>query len=214
MTNRRTAGSKGLRWLLLPLSIVAASCSSGGHPSAAPPAASTPSAAPTTTTTPAVSLPAAEIADPGLPSQVGQGPLSQTVVQNLMQYFEDNVATAYANDDPDSLYRYMAGPMLIGNRGSVNVLKSQGKRNVYTISVSTIDIDTNEQTRVTFDMTAAETSDYFLDTTGSTLVGGAPGPSTLDFLMFIDFNPTNHTWYWTGAENEADSSGGASTGGS
>jgi hypothetical protein len=201
------------RWVLLPLvALLAASCSSA-HRSADVSGPTTAPAA-TTTTTPAVTVPAAEIADPGLPSQVGEGPLSQSVVQQLMQYFENNVAAAYANDDPDSLYRYLAGDMLIGNRGSVNVLASQGKRNVYSISVSTVSIDTNQQTRVTFDMTAAETSDYFLDTTGSTLVGGAPGPSTQDYLMFFDFNPTNHTWYWTGAENEADSSGGTSGGGS
>jgi hypothetical protein len=200
--------------LAVPLLLVAASCSAGHNSSTGKSTGRSGGASPTTTTTPAVTVPATAIADPGLPSQVGEGPLTQAIVQQLMQYFENNVAAAYANDDPDSLFRYMAGDMLTGNRGSVNVLKSQGERNVFSISVTSVDIDTNEQTRVTFDMTANEDSDYFLDTTGSTLVGGSPGPSTLDFLMFFDFNPNNHTWYWTGAENEADSSSGASGAGS
>jgi hypothetical protein len=148
-------------------------------------------------TPPVISASALE--DPGLPSQVGAGPLTEPVVQQLMQYFEDRVTDAYSKGDADSLYHYLAGGMLTGNRATINVLNSQHKRNVLHVDVTSVQIGINQANRVTLDMTGQMTRNYFTDlTTGSTLVGGLPGPSKVSFMIFLDFNPTNHTWYWTG----------------
>jgi hypothetical protein len=58
------------------------------------------------------------------------------------------------------------------------------------------------------------TTDYFENaSTGQPVADGLPGPSSLDFLVFFDFNPANHTWYWTGEQNESNSGGSGSTGG-
>jgi hypothetical protein len=193
---------------LVVVALVTASCA-GSHHASAPANASGAigDTQPPATTLPAVTIPAQQLADPGLPSQVGPGPLPVGVVTQLMQYFEDKVAAAYADNDADSLYRYLAGNMLTGNRASVNLLRSQGKRNVFAIAVTTVDVSDNEHDRITFDLTAQETQNYFVDTTSSTLDAGLPGPSTLYFLIFLDFNPGNGTWYWTGAQNTQGDNG-------
>jgi hypothetical protein len=164
---------------------------------------------PTTTTTTEVSIPLSAITDPGLPSTVGPGPLKSAQVKKLMQYFETNVAQAYATGNAAALKAYLAGSMLTGNTATINVLNTQSQHNVYSITVKSVSIDNNETDRVVFDMTGNMTADYFEDTkTNQPVADELPGPSAVDFLVFFDFNPANHTWYWTGEQNESDASDG------
>jgi hypothetical protein len=165
------------------------------------------------TTTTSVAIPLAAIRDPGYPSTVGQGPLKAPVVKQMMQYFENAVSKAYADGDASELQPYLAGGMLTGNKGTINVLNGQHQRNIYDITVSTVSIDNNETNRVVFDMTGNMTTDYFENTsTNQPVADGEPGPSTVDFLVFFDFNPDNHTWYWTGEQNESNNGAGAAQG--
>jgi hypothetical protein len=201
---RAVALAAAVGWML-------AGCS-GGDPrtgaatgAAASAAASDPTTVPPVTAfVPAVSLPPSAIADPGLPSHVGPGPLDQGTVQRLMQYFEGNVAQAYAEGDARLLDHYLAGPMLTGNAGTINFLDTQHKHNVFQIPVTGVELDSNSTDRVVFDIAADMTLDYFVDTSDNQVLdGGLPGPSTLDFLCFVDFNPANRTWYWTGEQDES-----------
>jgi hypothetical protein len=167
---------------------------------------------PTTSTT-EVSIPLSAITDNGLPSTVGPGPLKSAQVTELMQFFEDHVAQAYANGDSSTLQSYLAGSMLTGNKGTINVLNSQSRRNIYNIDVTKVIINNNETDRVVFEMKGNMTSDYFEDsTTGQQVADGLPGPSSVDFLVFLDFNPANHTWYWTGEQNYNTNAGTPATG--
>ena len=171
---------------------------------------------PTTTTTPTTyaSVPLASIADSGLPSTVGAGPLKAQTAKTLMQYFENKVAQDYASGNADDLGHYLAGSMLDGNKGTVNVLNKQGQRNIFKIAVTSVTMDSNNKDRVVFDMLGNMTTDYFENvSTGQPVANGLPGPSSLHFLVFLDFNPTNHTWYWTGEQNESNAGGTGSTGG-
>jgi hypothetical protein len=144
----------------------------------------------------------ADIADSGLASQVGDGKLSAATVKELMQYFEDKVSAAYAAGDADALDHYLAGPMLSGNRATINVLNSQNKLNVFRIRVGKVTIETNEKSSVIFDMTGDMVLDYFVDSlTHKVLQNGLPGPSPVQFSMFFNENPKTHTWYWTGEKS-------------
>jgi hypothetical protein len=166
---------------------------------------------PTTSTT-EVSVPLSAITDTGLPSKVGPGPLSPAKVEPLMQYFENQVAKDYADGDANGLQTYLAGSMLTGNKGTINVLNSQSRRNIYSIDVTKVIINNNESDRVVFEMKGNMTVDYFEDsTTKQAIADELPGPSAVDFLVFLDFNPANHTWYWTGEQNY-DTTSGASSG--
>jgi hypothetical protein len=169
--------------------------------------------APPTTTTTEVNIPLSAIADSGLPSKIGPGPLKAPVIKELMQYFENQVATAYGTGQANSLESYLAGPMLTGNRATIEVMNGQDRRNVFKIDVGSISIDNNETDRVVFDMKGEMTTDYFENTQSNQLVAdGLPGPSSVDFMVFLDFNPHNRTWYWTGEQNEDTSSSSGSTG--
>jgi hypothetical protein len=171
--------------------------------------------APSTSTTPTtdINVPLTAISDAGPPSQVGEGPLTAPVVKVLMQYFEDNVALAYSTGDAGALEHYLAGSMLTGNRGTINVLNAQNQRNVFKINVQSVSLDNDEKDRVVFDMKGAMVTDYFENTaTNQPVANGLPGPSAVDFLVFIDFNPANHTWYWTGEQNLSNSADGSSAG--
>lgn len=159
-----------------------------------------------------VAVSAALLADPGLPSQLGRAPIAQTKLVALVQYLEDHVADAYAHGDPDELYHYLAGTMLTGNRGTINVLNGQKKRNVFQVRVNSVTVDTTDPNQIVADMDADLTRNYFVDAkSGAVLSGGLPGPSHVDFELFLDYYPANHTWYWTG---EQDQSSGGGTGGS
>jgi hypothetical protein len=167
-----------------------------------------PEAAPTTTptgnATPAATLTDDQIADPGLPSTIGPGgKLSKIQVIELMQYFEDKVNDAYAQGRAEDLAHYLAGPQLNGNRATVLLLNAQHRRNVVKIQVTDVTIQANETNKLVFDLAADMTADYFVDTSttpNTVLNNGLPGPSRLQFLVFLDYNPNNHTWYWTGEQ--------------
>jgi hypothetical protein len=203
--------------------ILVSACSSAPTKSASSTASSTtavtdgptgpaPTASTSTTSTTEVSIPLSAITNTGLPSQVGPGPIAAAKVKSLMQYFENHVAQEYANGDADGLESYLAGSMLTGNRGTINVLNSQSRRNIYNIDVTKVIINNNESDRVVFEMKGNMTVDYFEDaTTKQPVADGLPGPSAVDFLVFLDFNPANHTWYWTGEQNYS-TTGAASTG--
>lgn len=182
--NRRAAS-------LLTCIIVVTACS-GGRASQVPPTTTAPpSGAPPT-------VAAAQLADPGLPSQVGHAPLAGPTLQTLVQYLEDRVADAYARSDPDALYRYLAGSMLTGNRATIKLLTSRHQRNVFAIKVASVTVDTTDANRIVADITAQMTTNQFVDTTTNQTLAGGPGGAALRFTIFLDFNPTNHTWYWTG----------------
>jgi hypothetical protein len=168
---------------------------------------------PATTSTTQVSIPLSAIADSGLPSHVGEGPLKAAQIKTLMQFFEDEVAQAYGSGNPDTLDSYLAGPMLSGNKATINVLNGQSQRNVFKIDVTKVSIDNNEKDRAVFDMNGNMTTDYFEDTkTKQPVADGLPGPSAVNFQVFFDFNPTNHTWYWTGEQNLSTSANSQSGG--
>jgi hypothetical protein len=177
---------------------------------AAPAAVATPVVSPSAGVGSAPELSAEQISDTGLPSHVGDGKLTTSQVKRLMQFFEDKVSEAYAHGDANALDHYLAGPMLSGNRATINLLNSQGKYNVFRIRVGKVTIETNEKNSVIFDMTGDMVLDYFVDSkTHQVLENGLPGPSQVQFAVFFNENPKTHTWYWTGEQSEANSSGGA-----
>jgi hypothetical protein len=201
------------------LGVGVAGCSSSSAPSEAPPqTATTTTPAPIVTPSSALgplappTLSAVDVSDPGLPSHVGPGKLSTPTIKRLVQYFEDKVSKAYADGDSAALDHYLAGPMLSGNRATINLLNSQHKRNVFRIRVESITPETNEAHSVIVDMTGDMVLDYFVDTdTHKVLNNGLPGPSQLQFAIFLNENPKTHTWYWTGEQSETT---GSTTGGS
>jgi len=179
-----------------------AACGSG-HPAA--------KATATANSSTRASIPVTLLADPGLPSHVGAGPLSAPVATQLMQYFEDHVAQAYAANNADSLYGVLAGPMLTGNRATINLLASQHRRNVLHVAVDTVTIDTADKTRTVLDMNGQLTNNRFFDTTtGQPLVGGTSQGGPVNFQVFLDYNPNNNTWYWTGEQDLNKSASAAS----
>jgi hypothetical protein len=194
-------------------------CSSSGSNGAAAPTIS-PSATGSSQVTPAPGLPtplagstltAADVADPGLPSKIGPGKLSNATIKKLVQYFEDNVAKAYADGDANALEHYLAGPMLSGNRATITLLAKQDKLNIFRIRVQKITAETNEAEHVIIDMTGDMVLNYFIDSkTHKILENGLPGPSQVQFAIFLDRNPKTNTWYWTGEQSET--TGGATSG--
>jgi hypothetical protein len=196
------------------LGFAVAGCSSSSTPSAVPSPSVSPSSSPSVVpvppgravkTTPPLST--AEVADPGLPSTIGPGKLTVAQVKQLAQYFEDKVSAAYADGDADALDHYLAGPMLSGNRATINLLNSQNKLNVYRIRVGKVTIETSGKNSVIFDLTGDMVLNYFVDAkTHKVLENGLPGPSQVQFAVFFNENPKNHTWYWTGEKSETGSS--------
>jgi hypothetical protein len=195
---------------LLAVSLVG--CGSGTHQASPAPVVASPSAATASPVTPlATSAPvlsAQDVADPGLPSKVGAGKLSTPTIKRLMQFFEDKVSQAYATGHADVLDHYLAGPMLNGNRATISLLSSQHKRNVFKIRVESVKPQADQAHRVVFDMTGDMTLNYFFDPgTKKILDNGLPGPSQVQFLVFLDQNPKTGTWYWTGEQSDANQSG-------
>jgi hypothetical protein len=157
------------------------------------------------------SLTASDVADHGLPSKVGAGKLSTPTIKRLMQFFEDKVGRAYATGNANALDHYLAGPMLSGNRATINLLTSQHRRNVFRIHVQTVKPEANQAHRVVLDMTGDMTVNYFFDPrTHKVLSNGLPGPSQVAFLVFLDQNPKTGTWYWTGEKSAAAGATGSS----
>jgi hypothetical protein len=212
-----------------PLAAVAAGCalvvslgacgsSSGGAPAAAP--ASSPSAtsaplvlaSPPSSASGAPTLTAQQVSDSGLASKVGAGKLSKPTIKRLIQFFETKVSRAYATGNADALDHYLAGPMLSGNRATINLLTSKHKRNVYRIRVETVKPQTNEAHHLIVNMTGDMTLNYFFNpSTKKVLDNGLPGPSQVQFVIFLDQNPSTHTWYWTGEKSNVSSGSGNGT---
>lgn len=176
-----------------------------GAPAPAPAAAPVPLAQP--------SLDTQEVADPGPASVYGAQP-TPSQVKRLIQFFENRVNHAYATGDADALSHYLAGPMLSGNRATVLLLDKQHKHDVVRVAAHTVKILTSRPHQVIARMTARMTADYFVDTrTGKVLDDGLPGPSPVQFVVFLDQNPHTHTWYWTGEQAGDSSPSAAGTGG-
>jgi hypothetical protein len=184
----------------------------GGSSTASPPSA--PVSSPTASTAatgpvapppaPAATLSAQQVSDRGLPSHVGAGKLSKPTIKKLMQFFETKVGKAYATGNADSLSHYLAGPMLSGNRATIGLLTTKHKRNVFRIHVETVKPQTNEAHHLIFNMTGDMTVNYFFDpATHKVLDNGLPGPSQVQFTVFLDQNPKTGTWYWTGEKADA-----------
>ncbi|HEY2794510.1 MAG TPA: hypothetical protein VGJ28_19270, partial [Micromonosporaceae bacterium] len=147
----------------------------------------------------APTLSAEQIADTGLPSTVGPGKLSAPTLKRLMQFFEDKVGRAYATGNADLLDHYLAGPMLSGNRATIGLLSAQHRRNVFKIQVQSVKAQSNQADEVILEMTGDMTLNYFFDPrTHKILDHGLPGPSQVQFTVFLNQNPATHTWYWTG----------------
>jgi hypothetical protein len=54
---------------------------------------------------------------------------------------------------------------------------------------------------VVFNLVDHTTDNHYVDTTtNQTTNGGLPGPEVQRFIIFFDYNTSNHTWYWTGAQ--------------
>jgi hypothetical protein len=196
---------------------VLAGCGSNGDntPAATPLAAATPttSAAPVgplSATSP--TLTAQQVADTGLPSKVGPGKLSPQTLKRLMQFFEDKVSRAYATGNADQLSHYLAGPMLTGNRGTINLLNTQHRRNVFRIHVQSVKAQSNDAHRIILRMVGDMTVNYFFDPrTHKVLSHGLPGPSQVQFVVFLNQNPATGTWYWTGEKADTGGVNGADT---
>lgn len=208
----------------LAASAVLAGCGSGSSGGATPRAvpAETPSAVPTLASSPPAgptlppgttpTLSARQVADDGLASKVGPGKLPTPTIKRLMQFFEDKVSRAYATGDAEVLSHYLAGPMLTGNRGTINLLSSQHRRNVFRIRVQTVKPQANTAHRIVLDMTGDMTVNYFFDPrTHKILNHGLPGPSQVTFTVFLDQNPATGTWYWTGEKSGTGGVTGAQT---
>jgi hypothetical protein len=194
-------------------------CSSGSKtPAAAPPPPVAVSSAPPPAPVPLAPSPtrqvltARQVADSGLPSKVGAGKLSTPTIKRLMQFFEDKVSHAYATGHANALTHYLAGPMLTGNRATINLLTSKQKRNVFRIKVQSVTPQTNQAHHLIFDMTGDMTVNYFFDPrTHKVLDNGLPGPSQVQLIVFLDQNPKTGTWYWTGEKAGADANSATST---
>jgi hypothetical protein len=208
------------------VALAGAGCSSHTASSAAGAAATqTPSAAPSPALSPplAVSPPAQsaqpstlsaeQVADNGLPSKVGSGKLSARTLKRLVQFFEDKVSRAYADGNPDALDHYLAGPMLSGNRATINLLTSRHRRNIFKIRVESVKPQSDQAHSAIVEMTGDMTLNYFADPrTHKVLDNGLPGPSQVQFIVFLNQNPATGTWYWTGEKSATSSTaGGAET---
>ena len=197
------------------LSVALTACGgTGGHHS---PVSSGHTGSTTTSTSTAaskVTVSAALLADAGLPSQLGPAPIAQPKLTALVQYLEDHVALAYAHGNADELYHYLAGTMLTGNRATINVLNGQKRRNDFKVRVNTVTIQNSDPDQVVVDMDGDLTQNYFVDAaSGAVLAGGLPGPSHIDFQLFLNYYPANHTWYWTGEQDQSSAGDGSDVGG-
>jgi hypothetical protein len=169
--------------------------------------------APSATSGASPTLTAADVADDGLPSKVGPGKLSTPTIKKLTQYFEDRVARAYATGNADALAHYLAGPMLSGNRATIALLNGKQRLNVFRLKVESVKPQTNEAHHLIINLTADMVLDYFVSTTTHKVIdNGLPGPSQVQFVIFLDQNPKTHTWYWTGEQSAAAASSGSGSG--
>jgi hypothetical protein len=185
-----TAGACLLAWVI-------AGCGSDGS-ALTTPAPATPSSA--ATGPPATAVPGGTTPPPAA-NVMGPGPLSAAQVRTLITDFENRLAQAYAAGDTSHLGEFLAGPELSGNVATINVNNNHHARNIFHVEFNSLTITSNSAERVVFNLVDHTTDNHYVDTTtNQTTNGGLPGPEVQRFIIFLDYNTSNHTWYWTGAQ--------------
>jgi hypothetical protein len=158
------------------------------------------SPSPTATAPPATPVPAGPTPPPAV-NVMGPGPLSATQVKTLITDFEARLAQAYAAGDISHLAEFLAGPELSGNVATINVNNAHHTRNIFHTEFNSLTITSNGAERVVFNLVDHTTDNHYVDTTTNQVANqGLPGPEVQRFIVFFDYNPGNHTWYWTGAQ--------------
>jgi hypothetical protein len=183
-------------WGAILLSWLVAACGEGDTAAGR----ASPSPSPT-----AAGPPATPVAGPTLPPPVnvmGPGPLTAAQVKTLIEDFDARLAQAYAAGDTSHLGDFLAGTELSGNVAQINVFNSRHRRRIFHAVFNSLTITSNSAERVVFNMIDHTTDNHFIDTTTNQVLDqGFPGPAVEAFTIFFDYNPENHTWYWTGAQN-------------
>jgi hypothetical protein len=170
-------------------------CTDAGAPAHPASTAAGPSAAATGAPTPT----------PGINTRP-PGELDAAAVRDLIMDFDERLSQAYAAGDPSRLDQFLAGTELNGHRATIELLNSRHQRNIFHVRFDSLSITSNSPQRVVFTLNDHTTDNHFVDTaTGQVINQGFPGPASQSFTIFFDYNPENHTWYWTGG---IESSGG------
>ena len=130
-------------------------------------------------------------------------PLTPSQARALVEDDEHRLADAYAAGDSSGLAQFLAGPELRGNSATINVLNGRHQRNVFHLVVDSVVEDSATGDRTVVTLTDHTTDNAFVDaTTGKALNGGLPGPEAQSFVLFLDRNPHDGRWYWTGAQKQ------------
>jgi hypothetical protein len=178
------------------LAVVIAGCGSDAASTTPAPATPSPGA-----TAPVATPVAGGPTPPPAVNVMGPGPLDAAQVKTLIIDFENRLAQAYAAGDTSHLGDFLAGPELRGNVATINVNNSHHTRNIFHVEFNSLTITSNSAERVVFNLVDHTTDNHYVDTTtNQTTNEGLPGPEVQRFIIFFDYNPANHTWYWTGAQ--------------
>jgi hypothetical protein len=128
------------------------------------------------------------------------GEIDAAAVRDLIVDFDERLAQAYAAGDTGHLDEFLAGSELAGNRATIQLLNSRHQRNIFHVQFDSLTITSSSPQRVVFTLNDHTTDNHFVDTTTNQVINqGYPGPGPQSFTIFFDYNPENHTWYWTGA---------------
>jgi hypothetical protein len=166
------------------------------------------SAPSTAAPSPAASTPSAWQAGPTAPltalnRTTPRGPLTPGQLRDLVIYFEDRLAEAYTAGDTSHLAEFLAGPELTGITATINTLNSRHQRNILHVVFDSLTITSAEPDQMIFRLVDHTTDDHFVDTTTGQVVNqGYPGPQAEAFTEFFSYKDADHTWYWTGAQND------------
>jgi hypothetical protein len=132
-----------------------------------------------------------------------RGPLTPAQVRDLVKYFEDRLSEAYAAGDTSHLDEFLAGPELTGITATINTLNSRHQRNIFHVVFDTLTVTSAEADQMIFRLVDHTTDNHFVDvSTGQVLNQGYPGPQAQAFTEFFSYRDADHTWYWTGAQND------------
>jgi hypothetical protein len=162
----------------------------------------------TATPSPVASAPAAGPAGPTAPvtalnRTTPRGPLTPAQLRDLVVYFENRLSEAYAAGDTSHLGEFLAGPELTGISATITTLNKRNQRNIFHVLFDHLDITSAEPDQMIFHMVDHTTDNHFVDiTTGQVVNQGYPGPQVQAFTEYFSYNDGDHTWYWTGAQNE------------
>lgn len=173
-----------------------AACGSEASPPAAAgrTAATSPSLVPAGPTAPATAA---------LNRTMPRGPLTPAQVRDLVKYFEDRLAEAYAAGDTSHLAEFLAGPELTGITATITTLNNRHQRNIFHVVFDTLTITSADPDQAIFRLVDHTTDNHFIDTTtGQVINQGYPGPQAQAFTEFFSYKAADHTWYWTGAQND------------